>query len=152
MITYKKGNLLEACESIIVHGCNAQHKMRSGVAKALREKWPEATWDRYDYVARHGGLHIGNIIIGETSDKSKIIVNAITQEFYGYDKKLYLSYDGLERVFRKINLYKFDIDQPDKKSIAIPRIGAGRAGGDWNIIENIIEKTMTERDVVVYDL
>lgn len=34
MIQYKTGNLLDTPDSYIVHGCNAQGVMGSGVAKA----------------------------------------------------------------------------------------------------------------------
>lgn len=39
-------------------------------------------------------------------------------------------------------------------SIHMPRIGAGLARGDWNVIESIIDRVLTLRniDVTVYDL
>ena len=40
MIKVVKGNLLDATEAIIAHQVNCQKKMNSGVAKAIREKYP----------------------------------------------------------------------------------------------------------------
>ena len=40
MIKVVKGNLLDATEAIIAHQVNCQRKMNSGVAKAIREKYP----------------------------------------------------------------------------------------------------------------
>ncbi len=37
-------------------------------------------------------------------------------------------------------------------SIHMPRIGAGLAGGDWNIIEQIILEELKDLSVTVYDL
>ena len=37
-IIYKQGDLLEAEEVVIVHGCNAQGVVGSGVALAIRNK------------------------------------------------------------------------------------------------------------------
>ena len=46
MISVVKGNLLNASEDIIAHQVNCQKKMNSGVAKAIREEWPNV-FDRY---------------------------------------------------------------------------------------------------------
>ena len=40
MIHFKKMNLLEADVDYICHQVNCQGKMNSGVAKAIRERWP----------------------------------------------------------------------------------------------------------------
>lgn len=149
MITYKNGSILDAPEKIIIHGCNAQGKMRSGVAKALREKWPEATYDPYIKEFETNGLRVGSTILGTTSC-GKIIANGISQEFYGYDGKLYLSYEGLIEIFQYIDNTIFDVDSEHKEDVAMPKIGAGLAGGDWNIIEEIINEVFSDRNVVIY--
>lgn len=46
MIEYKKGNLLDVTKGIIMHGCNCQGVMGSGVALAVKRKYPLA-FDRY---------------------------------------------------------------------------------------------------------
>ena len=40
---------------------------------------------------------------------------------------------------------------PDQ-TIAIPKIGCGLAGGDWEKVKVIIEDVFSEYDVVVYSL
>ena len=150
MITYKKGSITDATESIIVHGCNAQGKMRSGVAKVLREKWPEATWNVYSEKYDKNGLTVGEVIFGKQD--GKIVANAITQEFYGYDGKLYLSYEGLKEALKIIDRTYFDIDHDGYVDIAMPRIGSGLAGGEWSIIEKIIQDNVINRDVIIYDI
>jgi len=42
MIKYVRGNLLDAPQPIIVHQVNCQGVMGSGVAKAIRDKYPQA--------------------------------------------------------------------------------------------------------------
>ena len=57
-IVYKVGDITEAPEVVIVHGCNTQGAMGSGVAKAIRRKYPwayEAYIDAYIKV----GLDMG---------------------------------------------------------------------------------------------
>lgn len=44
-IIYKKGNVLDTTDRYIVHGCNSRKVMGSGVALAIRQKYPKAYED-----------------------------------------------------------------------------------------------------------
>lgn len=144
-IIYKQGDLLECSESAIVHGCNAQGVMGSGVAKAIKEKYPEA-YDTYKSVYETKGLDLGKVLICDTG--TKVIFNAITQEFYGRSvKRRYVNYSAIEKAFRMINSV---CKVSGILHVALPKIGAGLANGDWNIIEKIIEKECTDVQPVVY--
>lgn len=46
MVTFHNGNILDSGAAVICHQVNCQGKMNSGVAKAIREKWPEV-YTRY---------------------------------------------------------------------------------------------------------
>ena len=37
-------------------------------------------------------------------------------------------------------------------TIAIPKIGAGLAGGDWDTIEGILKEIFTDYDITIYYL
>lgn len=143
-IIYKQGDLLECSERVIVHGCNAQGVMGSGVAKAIKEKYPEA-YAGYMSTHENGGLELGEVIGVYSGDK--LILNAITQRYYGrYKYKVYADYEAIREAFKSIN------EQCTYSAIAMPKIGAGLANGDWNIIEKIIEDECTDVQVVVYVL
>ncbi len=149
MIVYKKGNIVDAKEEIIVHGCNAQGVMGSGVAKAIRDKWPEA-YESYRQEYLKNGLKLGSIIMHNESDV--VIANCITQENYGRDGKKYVSYDAIHKCMAALfnHCKEYDI-----KSIAMPKIGAGLGGGDWLRIEGIIKYEFGSNSgvtIVVYDL
>ena len=86
-------NILDVTSGVIVHGCNAQGVMGSGVAKQLRAKYPEI----YDAYVKHLGnfkakpcspLGSVNFVLVHSS---LTVANAITQEFYGRDGKQYVS-------------------------------------------------------------
>ena len=161
MLIYKIGDLLDAPEPIIVHGCNDKGKMRSGVAKVIRAKYPLAYDNYMDAFHAEGGLVPGRIIPAwvnypEDAGKTRLVINAITQDGYGYDGAVYLNYAGLSRAFAQLaeNLRTGRYDMANIKGpfVAIPRIGAGLGGGDWDKIVPLIESAMGEYDVVVYDL
>jgi len=146
-IVYKKGDLLEATEPYIAHGCNAQGVMGSGVAKLIREKWPNA-FDIYHqrYILNGNNLTLGTIII--SYEKDVTIYNCITQEFYGKKNKRYCDYDAIRSCMKLINSVGHVLKKD--KTVAMPKIGAGLAGGNWDIIEQIIEEELTRVQPVVY--
>lgn len=153
-IIYKQGNLLECEEKTIVHGCNAQGKMGAGVAKAIKEKYPNV-FKEYEMLcnsySQSGELPslLGRCQVIYCSD-GKAVINAITQMNYGREKgMLYISYETIKKVFSDINEWG---KRGHVKEIAMPKIGAGLAGGDWNIIEKIIEEELTDVQPVVYYL
>lgn len=160
MIIYKTGDLLDAKEPFIIHGCNAQGVMGSGVAKAIRDKHPKA-YDAYREVYKEQGdlLLMGQvvwqwIVLPESSWYTRVIGNAVTQEFFGRDGKRYVDYDAVRTAFQEIYRYLDEMveDLGEGPYVAIPRIGAGLGGGDWDTIAETIEEEMGDYDVVVYDL
>lgn len=147
-IIYKEGDLLEAGENIIIHGCNAQGVMGSGVALQIRKKYPNAA-RAYFSMKESGRLQLGNFSYSEEDD-GKFIINAITQEFYGRNPHVvYASYAAIAHVFHNINDW---CELRGFKQVALPKIGAGLANGDWSIIEAIIEEECKDIQPVVYVL
>jgi O-acetyl-ADP-ribose deacetylase (regulator of RNase III) len=122
--------------------------MGSGIAPQIKRAFPEA-YDA-DLKTEKGDFNkLGNFTHAHLWDDSGwgvIVVNAYTQYRYGTDKR-HLDYEALTLVLRKIN-HKWP-----RKSIGLPMIGAGLAGGDWNLIKKIIEKELQDMEVtiVIYD-
>jgi len=143
-IEYRKGDILITDIKHIVHGCNSRAVMGSGVAKAIRSKYPQAYKD-YNDVYNNNGLELGNIVVS-VQDDGKVIHNAITQKDYGRDATtVYVSYWAIAEVFRKIDSWNIP-------EIAMPMLGAGLANGNWNVISAIIGNTLTKTKPIVYIL
>lgn len=144
-IHHNPSNIVRAKEGVIVHGCNAQGIMGSGVAKQLRAKYPEIFFD-YVLGLKEYALQklspLGTLSVVPVSKTLKI-VNAITQEFYGRDGVQYVSYVALETAFANIAT-RFDFTTP----IHIPYlIGAGLGGGDEKTILELIDKNLKDHEV-----
>ena len=139
-IQYVNGDLFSTECKCILHGCNAQGVMGSGIAKIIREKYPEA-YQEYRKATLAGSLELGKVIPAESN--GKIILSAITQKYYGRDKKRYVSYDAVADVMKIVQ-------QVAPSHVAMPQIGSGLGGGDWNVIESIIESELTTVIPVVY--
>ena len=138
-----KGDLLILAEDglfdVIMHGCNCLCNMGSGIAKTIKERYPQAY--KVDCETAKGDKNkLGDYtysLIGE--DNKIVLVNAYTQYSYSRDK-VDVDYDAVSSVFKKIKLGF------SGKRIGYPLIGAGLAGGDWKIIEAIINKELDGED------
>jgi len=138
-LNHTKGNLIDMAEQglfdVIVHGCNCQNTMGSGIAKEIRARYPVA----YREDTGHSGLTagspmailcLGNYSIARACGNPKVsshrfnIVNAYTQLNYlprGID---HFEYDSFALILRKLAAV-----YPGKR-FGFPYIGMGLAGGD----------------------
>lgn len=149
MIHFKKMNLLEADVDYICHQVNCQGKMNSGVAKAIRERWPivyTTYWNAWHSAPRRLQL-LGTILLVDINEyeprtwpDQPAIINMFSQEFYGYDGKRYTSYDAFDDCLQKIKE-----TVPKGSKIAFPyKIGCDRGGGKWNVIFALISNALNE--------
>lgn len=158
-IEYRDGNLLDSDLRLIAHGCNAKGVMGSGIALAIKERYPEAFWlyrNRYE----ESGLITGQVIPALCKD-NRVVFNCITQATYGRDPNVrYVDYDGVMKCVQEINRLVVEFDEPGSlgdfftvaydREVGFPMIGAGLGNGDWHIIEAIIEEASTHFKPIVY--
>ncbi len=135
-----KGDLIELAIDgefdLIIHGCNCFCTMGAGIAKTIKLKFPEAY--KADLKTEKGDKSkLGTISVTETETENGklIIVNGYTQfNWRGNGNKA--DYDAIRNVFQKVK------EKFSGLRIGYPAIGAGLAGGDWNIISEIIEQEL----------
>lgn len=148
-IEYITGDLLEGDEVLIVHGCNAQGRMGSGIAGVIRKKWPHV----YDAYRDHYEKHLGEDILGEViwadATDTKVVANAITQKFCGPRGQRYVSYDAIAKAFETIDEFAYGAEL---SRVGMPLIGADLGGGSWKVISAIIESTSLHYTPRVYVL
>ena len=136
MIKTIEGDILKIDRGIIVHGCNAQRVMGSGIALQIREQFPSA------YMTY---LKMPIIELGQISwcyiNNDKIIVNLISQYLYGRTEARYVNYEAIAEGFERI---KERFSPLLNLPICFPAIGAGLGGGDWEIIKTIIDRTIPD--------
>lgn len=155
MIEYIKGDLLKSDCDVIIHGCNCFRNMGAGIAKAVKEMYPEAFVADFETVYRDpiklGTFSYAKVKNKSFPDKDLFVINAYTQYGYGrIERKVYANYDAIKNVMIRINDFFVDTDEKTCK-IGMPKIGAGLAKGDWNIISGIINGVFGTRKVYVYE-
>ena len=146
MIKYRQGNLLDVTEGVIIHGCNAQGVMGSGVALAIKNKWPKA-YDAYKGFEKNRGLRLASISMCRVANLL-YIANLVTQENYGRDPKVrYVSYGAIHLGFEKLN-----DSYPEDTPFHFPKIGAGLGNGKWEDISTLIEFACPTRELICWEI
>lgn len=138
----KFGDILSVKQGIIVHGCNAQGVMGSGIAAEIRAVYPGAYLEyiKYFQSAPRDCLDkaaLGEVITYDVPDTQLTIANAITQLTYGKDGRRYVSYAAIQASFDRV--IQLATQGGALRSVHYPMIGAGLGGGDWAIISDIID-------------
>lgn len=147
MIKHIKCNIFESGADVILHQVNCQGVMGSGVAKQVKELYPQV-FSSYKNVCdntKEKKTMLGTVqcIRIETG---KYIANLFAQENYGYDGKCYTDYAALKRCLKAVAEYPLFDDQV----IAIPYLmGCHRGGGDWNKVYKMIEEVLGDYDVLI---
>ena len=162
MIQFKQGDLLQSCADIIAHQVNCQGVMGSGVAKQIRQQFPQAyVWYRRKVMKDfdHRKALLGTMQYVLVSYKPPCYVaNLFAQFDYGSMKgrtEPYTDYQALRSSLMHLNQFANELRAVlgRKPSIAMPYlIGCARGGGDWELVKSIIQDTLSEQEVTFYQL
>lgn len=140
MIKIVNGDLLSVAEGIIGHQVNCQGVMGSGVAKQIKDKYPQAfkeykdLVDAYTHVEDIRHTLLGNVN-GVKVQPKLYIANMFGQFKYGYDGKKYTDEEALFKAFKTVRNVAERVDLP----VYLPyMIGGYRGGGDWKLIEDYL--------------
>jgi len=125
---------------VIIHGCNCQCQMGKGIALSIKRQFPEA-YAVDCHTAKADVTKLGTVSIAEVNRNGHVlhIVNGYTQ-FHWRGNGVKADYEAIRNVMRTVRLTF------SGKRIGYPRIGAGLAGGDWEVISAIIEEELAGED------
>ena len=149
MITYVQGDIFKGTEDVIVHGCNCLCKFKRGIALQVARLYPQA-YDADKATTRGDVTKLGTYTQWEGRHyydltRTVTIINAYTQ-FYPSVKMKPFDYNAFFSVLLKIK------DRFSLRTIAMPKIGAGLAGGDWERIAGIINDVFPDKEIKIYVL
>ncbi len=141
------GNLLDTDAELILHQVNCQGKMNSGVAKAIREKWP-IVYEEYHklFYKDFFVVKLGICQPVSVNDTQKVI-NMFSQDNYGYDGKMYTSYDAINTCLGKVKDYCV---KNGYTRIALPyKMCCCRGGANWDVIMAMIKANFEGSDITI---
>lgn len=143
------GDMLDAKEDLLGHQVNCQSVMGSGIAKLLKDKYPNLLVEYKEYCSKHTtpAELLGKCQIVKVG--SKQMANLFGQLNYGRQKTLYTDYEALRTALVALKNYAVQ----NSLSVALPyNIGCGLANGDWQIVSGIIEEVFSDYEVTLYKL
>lgn len=135
-----KGDLIHLAKEghfdLIIHGCNCFCTMGAGIARQIRTHFPQA-WEADLATASGDRSKLGSYSKAcvNTPSGQLYVINAYTQYHYSGDGVL-VDYDAIKKVFSALK------KQFSGNRMAYPKIGAGLAKGDWNMISKIIDSAL----------
>jgi O-acetyl-ADP-ribose deacetylase (regulator of RNase III)/uncharacterized protein YwgA len=146
MIRYTKGDLLSSNAEALVNTVNTVGIMGKGIALQFKTRFPQ-NFKIYQEACKNGTFKTGQVLVVKEGDllNYKIIINFPTKSHWkGNSKYEYIS-SGLVAL-------KNAIQENNINSIAIPPLGCGNGGLDWQIVREMIEEHLRnlECDITVY--
>lgn len=145
MIQYKTGNLLDSKAQALVNTVNTVGVMGKGIALQFKNMFPN-NYKLYSIACKNRQLKVGQLLV--TKEESllggeQIIINFPTKTSW----RLPSEYEYIEAGL--IELAKL-IKEKKIKSIAIPPLGSGNGGLDWNKVKPLLEKHLDDVDSDIY--
>ena len=147
MIEFKSGDLLKANVEALVNTVNTAGVMGKGIALQFKQAFP-ANFAAYAKAAKHKEIIPGKVFVFETGsfDNPHYILNFPTKRHWRSKARLQDIETGLQDLVRVIR-------EKNIRSVAIPPLGSGFGGLDWNEVRPLILAAMEQVpdvDVWVY--
>lgn len=145
MITYLKGDATypqgEGVK-LLIHVCNDRGIWSAGFVVALSKRWKEP-----EYMYKLMPIKKLGMIQTIQVESDIIVVNMVAQTLWQKNThKMPLNYTALVKCLKNVNRIALLLGY----TIHAPKFGSGLAGGNWKVIEQLIEEIITV-PVYIYD-
>lgn len=137
MICYTKGNLLESDAEALVNTVNTVGVMGKGIALLFKERFV-LNFKLYKKACENGEVKVGKMFITKTEQLTTpyYIINFPTKRHWRQRSQYAFVSEGLKDLVQQIQ--KLNIS-----SIAIPPLGCGNGGLEWDKVRELIEEAFT---------
>ena len=156
MITYLNGDATEPVgngRKIIAHVTNDEGGWGAGFVLAIDKMSPEPKkmyQSMYRYWTQSNKLlflPLGTVNYAKVNNDT-YVANMTAQHRTIRSVAKPVCYKSLEHCLKNVS----EFARREGATVHMPRIGCGLAGGDWRVVESIIDEVMYHEDVFVYDL
>jgi len=148
MIIFTQGNLLDSDAEALVNTVNTVGVMGKGIALMFKEAFPE-NFKAYEDACKEQDVQVGRMFVTERHELigPKWIINFPTKKHWRHPSKIEWVEDGLEDLKRIIV-------ENNIRSVALPPLGSGNGGLDWNEVRPRIEAALGDLhnvEIIVYE-
>lgn len=142
VIKYTQGNIFNSNCQALINTVNCEGKMGKGLAYQFKQKFPEMEQD-YVKACENGELYPGELHIYQ--ENKFLIINFPTKNKWREKSKIEYIIIGLKKL-------KEEIIKRDIKSVAIPPLGAGNGGLNWNEVKSEINRELLDMESIVFEV
>ena len=148
MIRFTTGNLLDAKTEALVNTVNTVGIMGKGIALMFKEAFPE-NFSSYELACKRNEISVGHMYVTERQNLigPRWIINFPTKKHWRHPSKMEWVTEGLKDLKRIVV-------ENGIRSIALPPLGSGNGGLDWQDVRPKIEEalgTLPNVEVTVYE-
>lgn len=134
-------DILTVDSGIICQQVNCQGKMNSGLAKSIREKWPNVYSEYLSFCKSDWGFDLLGKFQKIKVSNDLFVGNIFGQYNFGYDNQRYTDYCALNISFQEL----YNNSGFHKLQVYFPMdFACCRGGGDWRIVSAMIEHYFPE--------
>lgn len=144
MIRYQTGNVLESPAEALVNTVNTVGVMGKGIALQFKKEFSVNT-KKYEDACKKGLIDIGKLLVvrdASLATGEKVIINFPTKRDWRKPSEYSYIEAGLKDLVRIIH-------EENIRSIAIPPLGAGNGGLDWQRVKKILEQYLSPLNVEI---
>jgi len=147
MIQEVTGDLLKANTEALVNTVNTEGVMGKGLALQFKKAYPEM-FREYEKLCAQGRLQTGKmqVYVRDELNNPRYIINFPTKQQWREKTKLVYIREGLESLVAEVRARNI-------RSIALPALGTGLGGLDWNEVYPLIKAAfiqLPDVEVLVY--
>lgn len=145
MIKYITGNILESDAEALINTVNTVGVMGKGIALQFKKAYKN-NYKAYVEACKSKNIEIGKLFVTEDSNlmsNKKIIVNFPTKTDWRKPSEYSYIEAGLDDLIEVITKY-------DIKSVAIPPLGSGNGGLEWEKVKLIIQQKLNNIDTEIF--
>lgn len=134
MLRITRGNLLQAEVEALVNTVNCVGVMGKGLALQFKKAFP-ANCREYEAACKAGEVIPGRMLVHDNGERvtPRYIVNFPTKRHWKQPSRIEDIAAGLDALVAEVSRLGI-------RSIAIPPLGCGLGGLDWNLVRPMIER------------
>jgi O-acetyl-ADP-ribose deacetylase (regulator of RNase III) len=145
MIHYTTGNILESNAQALINTVNTVGVMGKGIALQFKKAYP-GNFRAYQNACKQKKIAIGKLFITKDSNINsgeKIIINFPTKSDWRKPSEYSFIEKGLDNLVQTI-------EEQSIKSVALPPLGAGNGGLEWEEVKKIIKQKLSNLDIEIF--
>jgi O-acetyl-ADP-ribose deacetylase (regulator of RNase III) len=140
-VEYRSGDLFSTESKALAHGCNCQGVMGAGIAVKFKERYPQM-FEHYRQGCVMMRYQPGDVMVYHHNPTGVYVFNLMTQPKPGRTAKLEYIRSALKKALWRC-------EQDKLPALAMPRIGAGLGGLEWEKVQEVIEELGKETPVTI---